>query len=132
MTAQQLALVLVRWAGALLVVLGAFGISAEIPIFAEWIDLRASNAGAPQFMAYSGYQAISTSVPFVVGLFALIFARRIARLLSRGCHPEGHCQRCGYLPPPAATACPECGYRRRAGAVGDMATTPPPASSTGA
>ena len=131
MTAQQLALVLTRWASVLLLVWSVFALASELPMIAMLSNVG-GNTGLGSVMLEDPLFAAAPGVALLVGVCGLIFARRIARLLSRGCHPEGHCQRCGYLPPPAATACPECGYRRRAGAVGDTAATPPPASSTGA
>jgi predicted Zn-ribbon and HTH transcriptional regulator len=71
-----------------------------------------NQAGGPPstIMNYVRWFATPALVALLASL-AFFKATRLARLLTRGLHPPGHCQRCGYnIAATNQSRCPECGH----------------------
>jgi hypothetical protein len=103
-----LAVLLIRVIALLLMVLSAGGFlysvtSVVYNIFVEGIDILLGRS----LFRESAYPACM----FIISVGIYLFSIRIARLLTRGLHPPGHCQRCGYnLASTHQSRCPECGH----------------------
>ncbi len=103
-----LAVVLIRVAGAWTVV-------SVFPYLLSTLAGLASGESTASFRSSFVIGALEMLVYPVAGLgggvFFLLKATWVARVVTRGLHPEGHCQRCGYnIASAGATTCPECGH----------------------
>jgi hypothetical protein len=105
LTPFTLAVMLIRLIGLVLLLIYIPHTTSQV----LYIVLNSDQPGMAALDLTSLYWAATPLLVMIVAAFSFFRATVIARLLTRGLHPPGHCQRCGYnLAAIGKTHCPEC------------------------